>query len=434
MKSFILPITCLFAGFLISGCSDRNTLPTVSVEDVSQAGIHTFVLSSANDPRLPIPMEESALATADDDRLVEIALGHHSSRAEFVAVEHPLVLWNRLTTKLGTRAGLPPPRFARAYALVHVAIYDALVAAHVTRRRDLVDRAIAAGAASNVLLYLFPNDSTRIRRNAMRQLVVEHGLARGRLLRSWVLGRRVGELVVQYGKNDRSDLVFTGEIPTGDGIWTGTNPVLPMCGEWKTWILSSGEEFQPEPPYLFGSHEDSVDVQEVYEVSLHRTPEQIAVVHAWADLPPPTIWCNYLNKRINRLHLRPFTAARAFAYLTATMYDGFVSCWRTKYTYWTARPFQRIPGLVTVITTPNFPSYSSGHSTISAAASVVMGELFPGEADYFTAQAEEAAISRLWGGIHFRHDNEQGLVVGQRIGEKAVAVMRSDPRGPFVLN
>ena len=77
-----------------------------------------------------------------------------------------------------------------------------------------------------------------------------------------------------------------------------------------------------------------------------------------------------------------------------------------------------------MIPTPNFPGYTSGHSTISAAAAVVMGALLPDKAGYFQAQAAEAAVSRLWGGIHFSHDNDQGLLVGRRIGRKAVHVMR----------
>ena len=99
------------------------------------------------------------------------------------------------------------------------------------------------------------------------------------------------------------------------------------------------------------------------------------------------------------------------------MFDAFVSCWNCKYTYWTARPSMRIsdPSFTTVITTPNFPSYTSGHYTVSAAAAVVMGALFPDKAGSFQAQAAEAAISRLWGGIQFSHDDGQGLLVGHQI-------------------
>ncbi len=412
--------------FIISGCQKDNPIDPLN----SGAAFHTFVLTSPDDSRLPEPMAEDRAASDEDRQMVLDALNHHHDGSP---LGNPSPLWNRLTTDLGRSAKLPPPLFARAYALVHVAIYDALLAAHVTKRRDLVDNAIAAGAASRVLTYLFPDSSRLIRRVALSQMRVEHGLAKGRLLRSWILGRTVGGLAVRYGRRDGSDAVFTDTIPVGPQYWYGTNPVLPMCGTWKTWITTTGAEFQPEPPYAYGSHEDSVEVQQVYDASLVRTAEQIAVVHKWADLPPPTIWNNYLNERVMNSHMRVMASARAYAYLNAAMYDAFVSCWQCKYVYWTARPFQRTPGLVTVIPTPNFPSYTSGHSTISGTAAIVMSEVFPAEAAYFNAEADEAAISRFWGGIHFHHDDNQGLVVGRQIGEKTVALMQSHDHSVFAL-
>ena len=80
-----------------------------------------------------------------------------------------------------------------------------------------------------------------------------------------------------------------------------------------------------------------------------------------------------------------------------------------------------------MIPTPNFPSYISGHSTMSAAASVIMGELFPTESNFFKLQAHEAANSRLWAGIHYPQDNQNGLILGVLIGEKAL----SDMKKPF---
>jgi len=127
-----------------------------------------------------------------------------------------------------------------------------------------------------------------------------------------------------------------------------------------------------------------------------------------------------------------FASARAHAFLNAAMYDAFVSCWRSKYQYWTARPFQRITGLVTVVPTPNFPTYTSGHSTISGAATQIMAALFPAESAFFQAQAEEAALSRFWGGIHFHHDDNAGLAVGRQIGDKAVRAMRGRDGGGAV--
>jgi len=304
-----------------------------------------------------------------------------------------------------------------------VAIFDALAAGGDARRGRLPQSAVAAGAASAVLGYLFPASAADIDSIGRGQADLTGG---GRdALRAWLLGRAVGALVVEYGRHDGSDAVYNGTPPTGPGIWTGVNPVLPMCGTWKCWFIRAGDQIQPESPYPFGSEADLRDLDEVYQISLARTPEQVAIVHKWADQPPPTIWNGLLLPRVAGGHMGPLRSARAFAFLNMGMYDAFVSCWSAKYTYWIARPFQRQPGLTTVITTPNFPSYTSGHSTISAAAAVIMGRLFPGERDFFTAQAEEAAMSRLWGGIHFRHDNDQGLVVGRRIGMVAARRMGS---------
>jgi membrane-associated phospholipid phosphatase len=423
----ILSILAIVLLSALSGCDRETPLsPSAGETGLSGAGSHTFLLTSANDSRLPSPGLEEKEASAKDRAIAGGAYGGRFDNSPAQPGTDPSLFWNMVTTASGLKAKLPPPLFARAYALVHIAIYDALAAADRRDREDLSSKAIAAGAASAVLIYLFPADSAHIDSAAQTQLIGERRHDLRRILRSWVLGQRVGQLAVIHGQNDRHDAVFPGPMPTGPGIWTGVNPALPMCGAWQTWICSSGSEFQPEPPYAFGSAQDTSDLQAVYEASLNRTAEQITIVHKWADLPPPVIWNSLLNDRIGTGERSALRAARAYAFLNAAMYDAFVSCWETKYIYWTARPFQRIPGLTTVITTPNFPSYTSGHSTISAAAALVLGELFPAESDFFVAQAREAAMSRLWGGIHYPHDNDQGLLVGQHVGRKVVRVMEKD--------
>ena len=85
-----------------------------------------------------------------------------------------------------------------------------------------------------------------------------------------------------------------------------------------------------------------------------------------------------------------------------------------------------------MIPTPNFPSYLSGHSTVSSAAALILGQLFPDKAIYFLSQAHEAAMSRLWAGIHFPQDNNNGFAVGQQIGKKYIYDMLKPPH-PFVV-
>jgi membrane-associated phospholipid phosphatase len=108
------------------------------------------------------------------------------------------------------------------------------------------------------------------------------------------------------------------------------------------------------------------------------------------------------------------------------MADGFICCWDAKYTYWTARPITVDPSLDVLIPTPPFPSYTSGHSTISAAAATVLGYLFPGDEAHLAERADEARHSRLWAGIHYPLDNEMGALGGGMIGRLVVARARED--------
>jgi len=106
-------------------------------------------------------------------------------------------------------------------------------------------------------------------------------------------------------------------------------------------------------------------------------------------------------------------AARAFALLNMALHDAAVGCWDTKYAYFNPRPSQLDRRIRTVIGLPNFPAYTSGHSTFSAAAAEVLSYLFPNAAAYLAEQANEASLSRLYGGIHYRFDQEAGQKVGR---------------------
>jgi len=379
----------------------------------------------------PSSTSNAFVAATPEDQADFARLAGRSSQQPQTASPNAVVVWNRLTRELGIGAKLPPPLMARAYALVQVGIYEALASSGDRPRGNLPQHSLAAGAATRVLGYLFPGSLARIEEVASGEIALDPASG-GSALGAWNVGSTVGRAVVARGRTDGSDAVYTGTPPSGDGIWTGTNPVLPMCGTWKTWVLKSGYEIQPEPPYAFGSANDLQDVQEVLDVSRHRTPEQIAIVHKWADVTPPAIWNDLLDDRIVAQNLDPVASARISAYLNMAMADAFIECWACKYDYWIARPFQRIPGLVTVIPTPNFPSYTSGHSTISAAAAAVLAEAFPAEADFFIQQSEEAALSRLLGGIHFRHDNEAGTRMGTEIGARVVEQMRAKGGGTLL--
>jgi len=337
--------------------------------------------------------------------------------------QDPATFWNQLTTHFAQAARLSPPRLARAYALVQVAIYDALLGSGRTHDGEPSQVAIAAGAASEVLTYLFPSNAGPIAENETAQVASAQARNPGVLVSGQNFGHMVGAMVVIHGQNDGSDAVFAGPIPTGPCVWTGVNPVEPTAGSWKTWIESSAAEVQLPAPYACGSAADQNELQAVLAAKAALTQDQIAAVRRWAVPLAPTIWDTIAEGQIASHGLSVFDSARVLAYLNIGMYDGLVSTWLAKYTYWSARPFMRIPGFTSVIPTPNFPGYISAHATVSGVASVVLGEVFPALAGYFAGQADEAAMSRLWGGIHFPQDDDQGLVVGRAIGALVVQDM-----------
>lgn len=366
-----------------------------------------------------------------------------------------ILAWNNLTTQLGIKEKLSPPEFSRAYALVHISIYDSLlaVAGNKTKVNDFLIYnnnnnnnnntslyvSFIVEAASTVLLYLFPNhvnEIIKLKSNQINRFQDDNDLL---LKRGRMIGYQVSQAVIDYAKTDNSNLIWKSDTiharKNDNCTWSGTNPVNPMVGFWKTHILKSGAEVQPEKPAQCGSVADLLNVRRIYEASKHRTPEQIAAVHYWGDKPPPVIWNNILNQQIQKYknNMSIFDIAYSGVYLNVAIYDAFISCWYTKYDYWTARPFQRISNFTTEIPTPNFPGYTSGHSVISMVASKVLGKIFPQEKSYFHNQAVEAALSRLWAGIHFKQDVINGMDQGDKIANKIVEDMHKAIH-PFIYN
>jgi hypothetical protein len=330
-----------------------------------------------------------------------------------------LTAWTNIATDIGLVTHASPPSLSRGYAFLHVAIHDAWVASDRLFPGALSPRAVAAGAAAQVLRGIYRREWDRISGEVASRVRGERNRKR-----ALELGEAIGRIVYDRGEGPKIVPTPKADPPQGPQYWQGVNPSDPDAAGWHTWVLSHPDEIQPEPPYPMGSPEDKRDVEEITEVARKLTTNDVALVHKWADLPPPVIWNQFATRLIDSHKVDRWTAVNAYTYMNMAMNDAFVSCWYTKYQHWVARPFQRIPELVPVITTPHFPSYTSGHATVSAAADGVLSAYFPAESAQLHAEAREAAQSRLLGGIHFRHDNEQGLAVGRRIGEKVVATAR----------
>jgi PAP2 superfamily len=349
---------------------------------------------------------------------VVLAIGSPASATPAQAAEPSAVRpWIELELQAIESHSTNPVRASRALAHLSGAMYLAALSGS-EGREDAV-----AGAASTVLLHLYPDVASPVDGLADRLADPESAaFARGRL---------AGRLLVARAQTDGSDAVWAGRPPTGPGYWVPTPPAYiypplePLAGTWRTWNLREGSQFRPGPPPAYGSPEFRRELHEVYAVSQSLTPEQKGIAEFWADGPgtvtPPGHWNEIALDMLEPAGWSTLLESRLFSALNTAQADAFIACWDAKYTYWSLRPVTAIRRLIdgswlSYIATPPFPAYVSGHSTTSGAAATVLGAFFPGQARELDAMAEEAAISRLYGGIHFRSDNEAGLELGRRVG------------------
>jgi membrane-associated phospholipid phosphatase len=422
-------------------------------------GWKTWVLASSGEVRPPPP--PANLSSQTQGELAELRqLQAQRSEVTHTAIQYwnsgPATLrWTELTLALIQQDRLNPVRAARVLAYVHTAMHDAVVAdyeAKIAFRRPPPEalapdvrpalgasltfsypseHAAVAAAAAGVLASFFPQEAARL--EARAQEAGTSRLLAGANYRSDVeaglaLGKAVAARAVARAAADGSSAQFTGTLPTGPGLWSGPNPLEPLAGTWKPWLLASGSQIRPGPPPAVGSVEFQAELAELQMFVASPTPSQMEIAQFWADGPgtvtPPGHWFQIAGELIARDRLDTPRAARLLGLLGATLMDAAISCWDAKYTYLLLRPNQADPALVTPIPTPPFPSYPSGHATFSAAASEVLASFFPEEAARLRDLAEEAALSRVYAGIHYRFDSEAGLQSGRQLGVLAIRSRR----------
>jgi membrane-associated phospholipid phosphatase len=431
----------------------------------------TWVLAAPDQIRVPAPPESSSKAAeAELAELTRLAASR-SRQAEREAhrwSDYPVVEpWVKENMALVAEQSKNPPLASRGYGLVSVAVYDAVVATwhwkYVYKRKPpgatkaLVptgpdpsypsEHAAIAGAASRVLAYLFPEHPAAAY-DAKAEAAAESRVMAGANYRSDVdagltLGQAVAEAVIGRAKRDGSDHRFTGIIPTGTGRWSPapgtppdrTQPVEPRAGVWRTWVTDV-KAVRPPPPPAYGSDAFLGEAKEVLDMARTLSEKDKEVAKSWAGgagTPlPPGIWNQILLDTVKRYRSSTPHLAHAFALLNVAQSDAGIAAWDCKYAFWSPRPVNAIrelgldPQFQSYLPTPVFPSYISGHSTYSAASAEVLSYLFPDQAGEFHAKAEEAARSRLLGGIHFRSDNEAGLMVGAKVGGLVVDRARQD--------
>jgi membrane-associated phospholipid phosphatase len=420
----------------------------------------TWVLTSPRQFRLPAPPSDRAVTDAEMKTLRDLSTRRNAEgrlQIEFWSAGGSLYRWDRIALDESLSHLLNTNRGARALALVSVAMYDAIVAAWdskyaYNRPRPSVaepslvtavrtpespsypsEHAVVAGAASAVLAYLFPDDAVRL-----SSLAEEDGRAQllagiqypSDVAAGIEMGRKVAALVIERGRGDGSGAAFNGQIPKGPGYWTGTDPIEPMMGSWKTWVLQSGAQFRPGPPPAYDSEQKKAELAEIK--TFLRTPKSNDAAFFWQFAVAGTRgyhwWHEHVGEQVafHGLESNPPRAARAYALQSVTNYDVTVACWDGKYTYWAIRPFQLDPEVKTLFPTPNHPSYPAAHACVSGGNAVILSYLFPSEASRFMTLAEQAGESRVWAGIHYRSDLVSGFELARKVAGAVIERARVD--------
>lgn len=291
------------------------------------------------------------------------------------------------------------------------------------------------------------------------------GLPEEDVARSVAHGEAIGAHVLAWSMEDGGAVVenmgfpFEHALNDRPGAWAPTSlvvqqqaPLLPKWGENRSFAMPTGASCPLPPPPAYSEEVGSdfhAEALEVYETSKALTPEQTAIARFWSDDPmlsptPPGHWIFIAMDILQAKKADVAERADLLARLGVALADSFIGCWHAKYEYDLIRPVTYIrrvidPNWQPILITPPFPEYPSGHSTQSGAAAAVLTAHFGPDLafedathedeglgvraypDFWTA-AEEAAMSRLYGGIHFRAAIERGLEQGRCIGAYATAL------------
>jgi membrane-associated phospholipid phosphatase len=316
----------------------------------------------------------------------------------------------------------------RALTYVSLAQYNAVVAAEKADENDThpSEQGAVTGASAAVLTYLFPSAATFIETQVAVQEAAPQwpGEKHTEFDAGEQIGRSVGADVVAHAQTDRFNAVWTGTVPTGPGKWISSGPpVFPLLGQMRTFFMTSGSQFRPGPPPTFGSPEFLSALAEIRQFSDTRTAEQLRIAQFWAA-PSPSLVAGYWNEQASALivdrHMSEREAAHAFALMNMAAMDANIASHDAKYTYWFIRPTQADPGITLAVPLPNHPSYPSNHAAVSGAAANILSHLFPSDKSHLASLAQEAAISRLYAGIHYRFDMDAGLEIARQVSDLAI--------------
>jgi membrane-associated phospholipid phosphatase len=355
----------------------------------------------------------------------------------------PSLRWNQIATKM-----ISWDRFdiiaRNPSAWMNTAIYDATILAwkekikYKRKRPHDVDpslkpvingpitysypceHSVTAAAAATVLAYFYPEKADSILQiaRAASQTRIDAGLQfPSDVEAGWKLGEEVGKKIIEKAKNDGSTIVWDGKKNTDPKKWTGPFPLGITLAKYTPMVLSSPEQFRPAAPPDFES-----EMKELKNFKKNSNTTYIA--YYWANTGYG-LWNDLASEKMFEYRIADDApaAARIYAILNMASHDAAISVMDAKYAYWGIRPVQYDSTYKSLLQTPPFPGYPSGHAMGTSASAAVLSYFFPADAKQFEKMAKECADSRFYAGIHFRTDNEVGTQMGKEVGQYIVETL-----------
>lgn len=389
----------------------------------------------------------------------------------------------------------PPMIATRNYAYANIAAYECIAAGdnnyyslsgQIKRLSDMpkpeagkpIDFRLAALFAFTKVgnAVTFPEGSMMAHYDTLKQKAVDAGMPSDVLKNTIAFADTIAASILKWSKTDnyaqtRSAEKFT--VTNEDGRWIPTPPmyaqaVEPHWNQIKCLAIDSCNQFMPPRPPAFDIHNKSSiyykALMQIKAMGDSLTEEQKNIADFWDDNPfklnvsghvmfatkkfsPAGHWMNIVGIASQKAKADFSTTVAAYAETSIALFDAFISCWDEKYRSRVIRPETYIDryisqGWMPLLQTPPFPEYTSGHSVVSAAASVVLTRLFGEKFGYtdsteiefdipvrhfgsFSQAAAEASISRLYGGIHYMAAIRNGMLEGEAIGKFVSAKLKT---------
>ena len=360
-----------------------------------------------------------------------------------------------------------PEYASRSLAIVSAAMYDSEnsvsgassdLYVHIAAPANSSDIAAVAQAAHDTLVYLYPAQKTTFDTQLATSLAsVTNATAKANGVN---VGQQVAAAIIAMRVNDGSTTYVSYTPGTGPGVWQPTYPAYmpaenPQWATLQPFLMTSDSQFRPAGPPALGSAQWEADYNQVMSLgasnSTTRTADQTQIAKFWNDATgtatPPGHWNMIANLLAGQKNLSLADTTKMFAEMNVAMGDATIVAWDAKFTdnFW--RPITAIQAggddanlkadqnWNPLINTPPFPEYISGHSTFSSAAATVLNAVFgpntpftigttsPGVTGVtrsftgFDQAANEAAMSRIYGGIHFNTSVQDGLTAGTALGQ-----------------